>query len=64
MLFGQGLGLLLGEAALGQALHKAVGVERDGLGHASIIHSRRHGARIPRGGIGRTWGCKPQRAQR
>ncbi len=39
MLFGQGLRLLLGEAALRQALDEAVGVEGDGLGHAPIIGS-------------------------
>ena len=31
MHFGQRLGLLLGEAAVGQALDEAMGVERDGL---------------------------------
>ena len=31
MLVGQRLGLLLGEAAVGQALDEAVGIERDGL---------------------------------
>lgn len=33
-LFGQRLRLLLREAALGQALDEAVGIEGDGLGHA------------------------------
>ena len=39
MLLGQGLGLLLGETALRQSLDEAVGIERDGLGHAPIIGS-------------------------
>ena len=37
MLFGESLGLFLGEAALGQALDEAMSVESGSLGHASII---------------------------
>ena len=37
MLFGEGLGLPLGEAVLGQALDEAMGVESDSFGHTPII---------------------------
>ncbi len=37
MLLGQGLRLLLREAALRQALDEPVGVEGDGLAHVQII---------------------------
>ena len=41
MLLGQGLGLPFGEAVLGQALDKAVGVDCDGCRHVPIMGSAR-----------------------
>ena len=40
MLFGEGLSLFLGEAALGQAFDEAMSVKGNGLGHVSIIATR------------------------
>ena len=36
MLFGEGFGLLIGEAAFGQALHEPMSVEGDGFDHDLI----------------------------
>ena len=47
MLFGQGLGLAFGKAALRQALDESVGIEGDGFGHGWIIGI------VPAGGKGR-----------